>query len=60
MPDYRDTYGWGCKGQQECNMYKNMYVYRTKWLLPEGFKCEHCKLQWVSNLGGSGGWRGLA
>jgi hypothetical protein len=25
-----------------------MWVYRTKWMLPGDFTCDHCKLVWVS------------
>jgi hypothetical protein len=53
MPDIRDSYGWGCQGQQLCNMYKDMFVYRTKWQLPSGFTCEKCKLQWWWTTGHS-------
>lgn len=28
-----------------CDQFKGMYVYRTRWVLPSGFKCSHCKMQ---------------
>ncbi|KAI8462252.1 MAG: hypothetical protein J3K34DRAFT_449713 [Monoraphidium minutum] len=28
-----------------------MWVYRTKWALPKGFKCDQCKLQWTWTTG---------
>lgn len=34
----------GC-GTWACDQFKGMYVYRTQWVLPKGFTCDHCKLQ---------------
>lgn len=28
-----------------CDQFKGMYVYSFDWKLPDGFTCEHCKLQ---------------
>lgn len=28
-----------------CDQFKGMYVYRSKWRLPQGFTCKHCALQ---------------
>ncbi|GBF94921.1 hypothetical protein Rsub_08164 [Raphidocelis subcapitata] len=53
LPEITESSGWGCNGQRLCNMYKDMYVYRTKWLLPQGFTCDHCKLQWTWTTGHS-------
>jgi hypothetical protein len=36
----------GCKSQRLCNMFMKQVVYRTQWVLPKGFTCDHCKLQW--------------
>jgi len=30
-----------------------MWVYRTQWQLPGGFKCDQCKLQWTWTTGHS-------
>lgn len=51
LPEIRETWGWGCYGQRLCNSFKDMWVYRTKWMLPKGFTCQHCKLQWVWTTG---------
>jgi hypothetical protein len=48
LPDITERSGWGCTGQRFCSTFKGMWVYRTQWMLPQGFKCDHCKLQWVS------------
>ncbi|WIA21942.1 hypothetical protein OEZ85_004308 [Tetradesmus obliquus] len=44
MPSVRAEQG--CKTQRECDQFRDMIVYRTKWRLPAGFECRHCKLQW--------------
>jgi hypothetical protein len=44
LPEINDRNG--CKSQRLCNQFKDMTVYRTQWKLPDGFRCEHCKLQW--------------
>lgn len=51
MPQFGSWLGWGCSGQQLCDMYKDMWVYRTHWMLPKGFTCDHCKLQWTWTTG---------
>jgi hypothetical protein len=28
-----------------CDQFKGMFVYRSRWRLPAGFRCERCKLQ---------------
>ena len=38
-----------------CDQFKGMYVYTTKWQLPKGYKCDHCKLQ-MRYLTGSSCW----
>lgn len=48
LPEIGDWMGYGCSGQRLCNAYKGMWVYRTQWMLPKDFVCDHCKLQWVS------------
>jgi hypothetical protein len=38
-----------------CDQFKGMWVYRTSWQLPRGFRCPHCKLQ-MFYLTGSRCW----
>ncbi|KAI8462449.1 MAG: hypothetical protein J3K34DRAFT_527745 [Monoraphidium minutum] len=53
LPEITEGSGWGCKGQRLCNQFKGMWVYRTQWMLPQDFTCEHCKLQWTWTTGHS-------
>lgn len=50
LPEINEFSGWGCTSQRLCNQFKDMWVYRVKWMLPKNFTCDHCKLQWVSHL----------
>eukprot|EP00775_Hariotina_reticulata_P005826 gene5826-6067_t len=56
LPAYGDgSFSWyrlpsisqehGCS-QWQCDQFSNMIVYRTRWRLPAGSACRHCKLQW--------------
>ncbi len=38
----------GCTSQGYCGQFTGLLTYRTWWKLPGGFKCNHCKLEWVS------------
>jgi hypothetical protein len=53
LPEIRDEFGWGCRGQRLCDQFKGMWVYRTQWQLPGNFTCDHCKLQWSWTTGHS-------
>lgn len=51
LPSVPSAAGWGCRNQQLCDAFRGLWVYRTRWVLPAGFKCDHCKLVWTWTTG---------